>query len=797
LAQPETSYTAKDITVLEGLEPVRLRPGMYIGSTGARGLHHLVYEVVDNAVDEALAGRNDLVDVTIHPDDSVTVRDSGAGIPVDVIEDQDLPALTVVLTKLHAGGKFGGEGYKVSGGLHGVGVSVVNALSEWLVATVCRGGKTYRQEFARGVPVAPMEVVGECSEADTGTTISFLPDSDVFDETEFDAAVLSTRLRETAFLTRGLRIVLRDERAGGKTEEYRYEGGISDFVSHINANKDPLHKHVIYFEGANDDGAVEVAMQWNSSYSESVFTFANNINTTEGGTHLSGFRAALTGTLNKYARAQSLLKEKEDNLEGDDVREGLAAVISVKLLNPQFEGQTKAKLGNPPVESLVLTTVNQRLAEFLEENPTDGRRVVSKAIQASRARMAARKARDLTRRKSPLGGNALPGKLADCQVADPNVAELFLVEGNSAGGSAVDARDRTYQAILPLRGKVINAEKNRINKVLSNEEIQAIVTAIGTGIGDEFDITKLRYNRVVVMTDADVDGAHIRTLILTFLYRQMPELVERGHVHIAVPPLYRVKLGTNYQYVEKESQFEELLARERIKDMEVTDRHGAKQKLTESRYNRFARVLHEFDGWVSRLREDFGHTAANFVIEHRLVEAGAELTTVEQSLETVEENGHELVVVETTDDGVHLRVVERETGAASTVVVPRDLLGSPIYANVRKTYNRLVELVGAPPFTLAAGKKIRPARTFPELREQALELAKEGIQISRFKGLGEMDADELAETTMNPANRMLLRVEVDDAAAADQVFSILMGDQVEPRREFIEQNALDVRFLDV
>jgi DNA gyrase subunit B len=770
---------------------------MYIGSTGARGLHHLVYEVVDNAVDEALAGHNELVEVTIHPDDSVTVRDSGRGIPTDLLEDQDLPALTVVLTKLHAGGKFGGDGYKVSGGLHGVGVSVVNALSEWLVATVCRDGKTYRQEFSRGVPTGDMELTGECSETETGTTISFLPDPEIFDETEFDAAVLSTRMRETAFLTRGLKIVLRDERAGGKTEEYRYEGGISDFVGHINANKDPLHKHVIFFEGETEDGAVEVAMQWNSSYSESVFTFANNINTTEGGTHLSGFRAALTGTLNKYGRDQGLLREKEDNLEGDDVREGLAAVVSVKLRNPQFEGQTKTKLGNPPIESLVLKTVNQKLAEFLEENPTEGRRIVSKAIQAARARVAARKARDLTRRKSPLGGNALPGKLADCQVNDPEVAELFLVEGNSAGGSAVDARDRTYQAILPLRGKVINAEKNRLNKVLSNEEIQAIVTAIGTGIGDDFDIAKLRYNRVVVMTDADVDGAHIRTLILTFLYRQMPELVERGHVHIAVPPLYRVKLGSNQQYVEKESQFEDLLARERIKDMEVTDRDGETQKLTEARYGRFARILHEFDGWTSRLREDFGHAAASFVVDHRFVETDVARGKLEPALEAANANGYELSIIGSTDDDVQLRVVERETGAATTVTVPGDLLDSPIYANVRKTYGRLVELVGSPPFTVSLGKKTRTAETFPGLREQALDLAKEGVQISRFKGLGEMDADELAETTMNPANRMLIRVEVDDAAAADQVFSMLMGDQVEPRREFIEQNARDVKFLDV
>jgi DNA gyrase subunit B len=793
----EAAYTAKDITVLEGLEPVRLRPGMYIGSTGSRGLHHLVYEVVDNAVDEALAGRNDVVDVTIHPDNSVTVRDAGAGIPVDVIEDQGMPALTVVLTKLHSGGKFGGEGYKVSGGLHGVGVSVVNALSEWLVAEVRRDGKVYRQEFARGEPTTEMEVVGEAAKGESGTTISFLPDSEVFEETEFSAPTVSQRLRETAFLTRGLLIVLRDERAGGKTEEFHYEGGIRDFVAHVNESKDPVHKHIVYFEGESDEGQVEVALQWNSSYVESVFSFANNINTTEGGSHLQGFRSALTRTLNQYARQEGLLKEKEENLEGEDTREGLAAVISVKLRNPQFEGQTKTKLGNPGIAGVVERIVNQKLAEFLEESRTEARQIVVKAVAARNARQAARKARELTRRKSALEGNSLPGRLADCQVNDPEIAELFLVEGPSAGGSAVDGRDRTYQAILPLRGKVINAEKNRINKVLSNEEIQAIVTAIGTGIGDEFDLSKLRYNRVIVMTDADVDGAHIRTLILTFLYRQMQELVERGHVFIAVAPLYRVKVGNQQRYVEKESQFEELLVRERVKDMEVTDRAGQTQKLTETRYTRFARVLHEFDGWVSRLREDFGSAPANFVVDHRLVETDTVHGGVGDALMQLEPNGYELSVISTNDDGTVLRVVENETGAMVSVVVPSELLASPIYANVQKTYVRLAEIVGRPPFELALGKKARRAETFGQLREQALDLAKEGIQISRFKGLGEMNAEELAETTMNPTNRMLIRVEVEDAAAADRVFSTLMGDQVEPRRAFIEQNAREVRFLDV
>ena len=589
----EATYTAKDITVLEGLEPVRLRPGMYIGSTGPRGLHQLVFEVVDNAVDEALAGHNDLVEVTIHPDNSVTVKDAGRGIPVGVMPEQGLPALTVVLTKLHAGGKFGGDGYKVSGGLHGVGVSVVNALSEWLIAEVHTDGTIYRQEFARGEPLGDLKKVGLTKES--GTIISFLADPEMFEEVDYSAETLIQRLRETAFLTAGLHIVFTDERAGGEQVEFKYEGGIRDFVTHVNSAKDPIHKHVIYFEGTGEDGTVEVAMQWNRLYVESVFSFANNINTTEGGSHLSGFKAALTTTLNNYARAKNLLKEKEDNLEGEDVREGLAAVISVKLREPQFEGQTKTKLGNPWVRGMVQETVNAGLAEFLEENPTEANQIVKKAIDAARARKAARQARDLTRRKGALDSASLPGKLADCQISDPESAELFLVEGNSAGGSAVDGRDRTFQAILPLRGKVINSEKNRLNKVLSNAEIQAMITALGTGIGDEFDISKLRYHRIIVMTDADVDGAHIRTLILTFLYRQMAELVERGHVYIAVPPLYRVKIGGREQYVEKESQFEDILVRERIKDMDVA---GTRREVADAHRN----ALRAFRERAARVR---------------------------------------------------------------------------------------------------------------------------------------------------------------------------------------------------
>jgi DNA gyrase subunit B len=796
----ELSYTAKDITVLEGLEPVRLRPGMYIGSTGARGLHHLVYEAVDNSVDEALAGRNERIEVTLHPDNSVTVRDWGSGIPVDVMPEQGLPALTVVLTKLHAGGKFGGDGYKVSGGLHGVGISVVNALSERLVAEVRRDGKTYRQEFERGVPLGAMEVLGPSGEVDAGTTITFLPDAEVFDEEEFEfsAETLVQHLRETAFLTRGLRIVLTDERADGKRVEFCYENGIRDFVAHVNAAKDTVHKHIVYFEADNDLGSLEVAMQWNSSYVESIFSFANNINTHEGGSHLSGFRSALTGTLNRYARSAGLLKEKEDNLEGEDVREGLAAVISVKLRDPQFEGQTKTKLGNPWVEGLVRTAINERLSFFLEENPTDARQIINKAIAARNARQAARKARELTRRKSALENSSLPGKLADCTIRDPEVAELYLVEGNSAGGSAKDARDRMYQAILPLRGKVINAEKNRINKVLSNLEIQAMITAIGTGIGDELDISKLRYHRVIVMTDADIDGSHIRTLILTFLYRNMRELVERGHVYIAVPPLYRVKVGNQELYVEKESQFEDLLVRERVKDMVVRNRSGSEVSLTENRYGRFVRTLNEFEGWLQRLRADYGAPAADFVVTHRLVETEiAAASQVESALAAMDPNGYEVSITDRPDGQVHAKVVERETSAATFVVVPAEVFGSPVYAGVRRTYARLAEIVGSPPFSLTLGKKSRTAETFEELRAKALGLAKEGIQVSRFKGLGEMNADELRETTMDPARRMLVRVEVEDATAADEIFSKLMGDQVEPRRLFIEQNAKDVKFLDV
>ncbi|HEY5871608.1 MAG TPA: DNA gyrase subunit B, partial [Gaiellaceae bacterium] len=672
-----------------------------------------------------------------------------------------------------------------------------NALSEWLVAEVRRDGKVYRQEFARGEPTTDMSTVGVAAKGESGTVITFLPDSDVFEETEFDAATLLQRLRETAFLTRGLRIVVRDERAGGRTDEFYYEGGIRDFVAHVNEAKDPVHKHIVYFEGESDEGAVEVAMQWNNSYVESVFSFANNINTTEGGAHLQGFRAALTRTLNQYARQEGLLKEKDDNLEGEDAREGLAAVISVKLRNPQFEGQTKTKLGNPGVAGLVEKVVNQRLGEFLEENKTEARQIVSKAIAARNARQAARKARELTRRKSALENASLPGKLADCTIKDPESAELFIVEGDSAGGSAKQARDRTTQAILPLRGKIINSEKNRINKVLSNTEIQAMITAIGTGFGDEFDITNLRYGRVIVMTDADVDGAHIRTLILTFLYRTMPELFERGHIYIAVPPLYHVKLGSRGMYFEKDAQLEDLLVRERVKDMAVTARDERETTLTEARWVRLVRDVAQLEAWTAKLEVEFG-PAARFAISHGLVEAETgDSPDAAALVAAIPANGYELTVEQEVDATLHVRVVETETNTAHHVELPTEMLSSPTYSAVQRAYAKVGEIVGLPPFTVAFGNKSARAETFGDLRTSSLDLAKEGMTISRFKGLGEMNPEQLWETTMDPAKRMLIRVEVEDAAAADRVFSTLMGDQVEPRRLFIEQNAKDVRFLDV
>jgi DNA gyrase subunit B len=795
------SYGAQDITVLEGLEAVRKRPGMYIGSTGQRGLHHLIYEVMDNSVDEALAGEATEVEIVIHPDNSVTVIDNGRGIPVDIMKKEKRPAAEVVLTVLHAGGKFGeGGGYKVSGGLHGVGVSVVNALAEWLHLTVWRDGHEHTQSYERGVPMAPLEKGAPTDRR--GTSITFLPDLEIFETIDYDRATLEQRFREMAFLTRGLMIAFRDERGERFETTFQYDGGIVDFVKYLHSQgtREPLHPTVVYIEDSKEIGEVEVALQWNNSYQEALLSFANNINTHEGGTHLSGFRSALTGTINKYARQMGELKEKDPNLQGDDVREGLTAIISVKIADPQFEGQTKTKLGNPPVEGFVQAAVNKGLAEFLEENPREAGQMIKKAVSAARAREAARKARDLTRRKSALENSTLPGKLADCSVRDPALAEIFIVEGDSAGGSAKQGRDRNTQAILPLRGKIINVEKNRIDKVLSNKEIQALITAIGTGIRDEFDITNARYHKVIVMTDADVDGAHIRTLVLTFLYREMPELIDAGYVYIAKPPLYKIKSGKQDVYIEKESELEEVLLRDKLEKLEVSDRDGNAFSLTHARWQKYGRLLKQYEGWAAALRAEWGHDPITFLEESSLLDEGAsDPAAAIAMLKAADPAGeaYETSLLEETDTHVVAMVIERKTGTAKTYRLARALFDTPEYTGFVKIHKELQALAGAPPFHVVLGKKDKDALSFEELRTRVLEICRDGVPLQRFKGLGEMNADQLFDTTMDPESRTLQQVTIDDASVADQIFSMLMGDSVEPRREFIENHAREVTNLDV
>ncbi len=635
---------------------------------------------------------------------------------------------------------------------------------------------------------------------ETGTTLTFQPDAEIFEEVEFDFQTLADRLRETAFLTRGLKIELVDERGQTNSVTFQYEGGIEDFVRHLNENKDTLHRKTIFFDSEEEEGQVEVAMQWNASYQESIFSFANNINTHEGGSHLSGFRAALTRTLNAYARSKGLLKEKDGNLGGEDVREGLTAVISVKLRDPQFEGQTKTKLGNPPIRGLVEETVNRKLAEFLEENPGDARRIIVKAIDASRARDAARKARDLTRRKSALENSTLPGKLADCTVKDPRDAEIFVVEGDSAGGSAKQARDRSTQAVLPLRGKIINVEKSRIDKVLANTEVQALITAIGTGVHDEFNLEDARYHKIVMATDADVDGAHIRTLVLTFLYRQMPELIDAGYVYIAKPPLYRVKQGNQETYLERESELEELLLRDKLEDIEVADASGKATKLSKSRWQSYTRRAKEYEGWGSSLQAEFGHETVRFLEESSLLdEEVATLAGARKVLGRAAAAGElfETEIGEDSDAGLVVKAIERKSGLARTHRLPRELFDHHDYRKFAEVHAVLLKQVGRPPFEVRLGSRSAEASSFQALRAAVLELARHGVQLTRFKGLGEMNADQLRETTMDPATRTLARVTLDDATAADQIFSMLMGDQVGPRRDFIESNAKEVKFLDV
>jgi DNA gyrase subunit B len=737
MAEEETAtgnYNAENIQVLEGMEAVRKRPAMYIGDTGERGYHHLVYEVVDNSIDEALAGYCTSIDVVVNPDGSLTVRDDGRGIPVDMHPTQHKPAIEVVLTILHAGGKFDGSNYKVSGGLHGVGVSCVNALSEWMKVEVKRGGKIHHIEFSRGRVTKPLEVVGECG-GETGTTVTFFPDHTIFSCRAFKWEILCARLRELAFLNKGVTIHFRDDESESKHEEtFHYEGGIDEFVGYLNANKRPLSP-VIHFEGQKEGttGMVqaEVSMQYNDGYSTLEQTYCNNIHTVEGGTHLSGFRRALTATIKKYGSDNKLIKDKEfETLSGDDMREGLTVVISVKVPQPQFEGQTKTKLGNGEVDGIVASIVNDRLMTFFEENPAVAKNVIEKTLLAARAREAARAARESTRRKGVMDGLSLPGKLKDCSERDPSKTELYLVEGDSAGGSASQGRDRATQAILPLRGKILNVEKARIDRMLANQEIRTLITAIGCGFGEEWDISKARYHKIVIMTDADVDGAHIRTLLLTFFYRKMPELIEKGYVYLAQPPLYKVERKKKIEYVLTDDELTRKLLTLGLDDFEVKGKDGAPMDPETAK------------GLLTLLAE------------------------IETTSKMVEERGFkpEELVADAAAQGSGASMLKKE-------------------------------------FSSLAGYGYEPADWFGgalrKLLDDVRAHGKTGLSIYRFKGLGEMDDDELYDTTMNPAKRHMLRVKLSDAVAADRTFSLLMGDEVEPRRKFIEDNALNVRSLDI
>jgi DNA gyrase subunit B len=800
-------YGADKIRVLEGLEAVRKRPGMYIGDTAERGLHHLVFEVVDNSIDEAVAGFCDEIAVVIHIDNTVTVVDNGRGIPVEEHATEKVSAAEVVLTKLHAGGKFDHGAYKVSGGLHGVGLSVVNALSESLEVEIRRDGRVYNQHYRRGKPDGPLRETGRTQQR--GTTVTFKPDAEIFETTEFSFDLLSQRLRELAFLNRGVRITIEDERAA-KEHEFRYEGGIGSFVEHLNRARTALHP-VIQLAGRRDGVEIEVALQWTDGYTENVYSFANNINTVEGGTHVIGFRAALTRTLNAYAAANALCKG-EEGLQGEDCREGLTAVVSIKVPEPQFEGQTKTKLGNSEVKGFVEALVNDRLGEFLEEHPADARRIVQKGIEAARVREATRKAKELARRKGALDSGALPGKLADCQERDPALSEIFIVEGESAGGSAKQGRDRKNQAILPLRGKILNVEKARFDKMLSSQEIQVLITALGTGVGraeDEKDISKLRYHTVVIMTDADVDGSHIRTLLLTFFYRQYREIIERGHLYIAQPPLYRVKKGKAERYLTTDASLEDYLVELAAANVQVTSVGNGGAALSGDALRAWIKAVGRFErvlDVVERRKRD-RHVVAAFVRQRDFgPESLADRTTMERVAAeaqryiaaTVPQLEPVRVSLEEDPEHAVLRavVVARANGASVRVVIDSAFCLSPECEELR----RLAEVIrrpGEPAFAIVAGDKRTVAQTAKEAADHLLEQARKGLEVQRYKGLGEMNPEQLWETTMRPGTRTLLQVKIDDAYAADEIFSTLMGDEVDPRRRFIEENALNVKNLDV
>jgi DNA gyrase subunit B len=793
LDQAAAEYGAEAIRILEGLEAVRVRPAMYIGSTGEGGLHHLVYEVVDNSVDEALAGFCSEIAVTIHIDNSVTVVDDGRGIPVGPHES-GLDAAEVVLTKLHAGGKFDKGAYKVSGGLHGVGVSVVNALSERLLVEIWREGKVYRQAYSRGLPQTRLEQTGVTDRR--GTKVTFKPDPQIFETTTFSFDTLSQRLRELSFLNRGILITLEDER-DNKKHRFQYEGGISSFVEHLNRNKETLPAKPIEMSGEREGVVVEVAMQWNDGYAENIHCYANNINTHDGGTHLAGFRGALTRSLNGYGVSAGLLKEG-DSFEGEDTREGLTAVISVKVPNPQFEGQTKGKLGNSEVKGIVESLVNERLSGFLEENPQEAKRIAGKILDASRAREAARKARDLTRRKGALDGAGLPGKLAECQERNPEKCELYLVEGDSAGGSAKQGRDRAFQAVLPLRGKILNVEKARLDKTLSSEEIRNIIAALGTGVGaDDFDVSKLRYHRIIIMCDADVDGSHIRTLLLTFFYRQMKELIERGHLYIAQPPLFKVKHGKSLTYLKDEHALDTFLLARAAENRKVRLASGQ-----EIEGQRLAHVMGRMVT-VTKLLERTERRGVPRDLVELLLRAGIRDADVFRDkarllelIRPLRETGAEIFLEADEEHGNYdIRLRTAGNGHSREVVVDDEFLTSAEYRALYSAYEEIRQ-VDEPPLTVLDGGETTVAHR-DALVSHILAEGRKGMAISRYKGLGEMNAEELWETTMDPATRTLLQVRLEDDEVAEYIFTTLMGDAVEPRRQFIEENALNVRNLDI
>jgi len=789
------AYGAEDIKILKGLDAVRKRPAMYIGSTGPDGLHHLVYEVVDNSVDEALAGFCNAIDVMLHHDGSCTVIDDGRGIPTAPHpgDPEGRSAAEVVLTELHAGGKFESKAYKISGGLHGVGVSVVNALSEWLEVEIKHNGQVFQQRFERGKPAGPLSVVGKTK--GRGTKVTFKPDPEVFEMTDFSYDVLSQRLRELAFLNRGLKITILDERVD-KKQEFLYKGGIVSFVEHLNKNKTALHPKPIYISGEKEEIFAEVALQYNDGYAENIFTFANNINTKEGGTHLIGFKSALTRTANSYGSASGILKNGKETLSGDDIREGLTAVVSVKLPNPQFEGQTKMKLGNSEVKGIVESIVNETLATYFGENPSIARKVIEKAIQASRAREAARKARELTRRKGALEDTGLPGKLADCSEKDPALSELFIVEGESAGGSAKQGRDRRTQAILPLRGKILNVEKARFDKMLGHEEIKILITALGTGIGaDDFDIAKIRYHKVILMTDADVDGAHIRTLLLTFFYRQMPQVIENGYLYIAQPPLFKVKRGKTERYIQSEAELQNMLFELASDDLSLSIKG---QEVKGKALIPFLKRLLNFERlleWFERRRRD-PLVLRIFVAEGITKALMKDREKISTLLEKVTKQLPDANIGDLYEDEEHEGYGVEIRRQSYKLVLDTNLLLSPEFRELETLYAFMKDL-GKAPFKISTKDGQKEVASTTGLLALIVETARKGLTIQRYKGLGEMNPQQLWDTTMDSDKRTLLQVSIEDSVQADQIFTILMGDQVEPRKEFIVKHALEARNIDI